>query len=216
MVLTFDRENEVWRDENGQFASPPPDALPLNFDSQSERWRYEEGHPQAGQFAPSPEPDEVAWSFTDPQGRRIDTESGEIVSSQSVASFKSSLKRKGLAESTIEKKVQDRYDKLYKNPKTGDLESKSEMRRRNRNLERAEMFKGFADASEDLTYQDFQQFFKGVSTKDIRGKFEGIDEETGEPQYGPPTDEAKEIFEFIIEEHGIALEQTRLNFIETP
>lgn len=102
-------------------------------------------------------------------------------------------------------------DQFY-NPATGEFLDEKTAAQRNRNLERAQIFKGIAKRS-DLTYQDLQQMFKGIRTTDLRGGWKGLSE-AGRAQYGEPSEAAKEVYRQIEQEHGLVVQPAA--FIRTP
>lgn len=158
MVRYYPEEGR-WRTEGGQYTSPPPEAENRTFDAKQELWRWEAGHPQAGQFAPNPEPDRVGWSMPD-------TDSDQWI-----------------------------------NTRTGEKTSEAQAINRNRNLERAQIFKALGQGT-DVTYQELQEKFKGIPTLEIRGAWRGFDH-LGRPQYGDASERAQEILEELQREHDV-------------
>lgn len=213
MVVTFNEKLERWVDEDNKIVQTPPDALNKNYFPDEDRWRYQKGHPNAGKYAPDPRPKQVHWSRKDRQERFIEKETDEVVPKSTVDSFRESLPE-SLTKEERKEKVKEKFSRAWLNPKTDELIKQSTAINRNRNKERAEIFKGWADSGR-ITYQELQQKFKGVPTEEIRGEFIAIDNDTGEVNYAPPSERVTRIKLEIAEEFGVALAPSQ-QFIDTP
>lgn len=200
MVKVFNEEGQIWQDsETGKIVSPPEKAENREWDPRVESWRWTDG-PNQGSFAPSPEPDRPPYSFRDPQGRARNPSTGETVSEQEYQEMSATRR--------------DKFEPLYKNPETGEEMLQRHAISRNRNIERAKIFKKWSEDT-GLSYQYFQEKFQGVPTTEIRGKLIRIDSD-GNPVYEEEdTDRVASIKEEIFETQGVFL-QTPLEEITTP
>ena len=117
-----------------------------------------------------------------------------------------------------------RFDWSYKNdegewvnPRTGETLTQGEAVNRNRNLERAKIFKAYLGMEGvDLTYQDLQEKFEGIPTEEIRGKLKFLDEETGNTEYEDPSPRAQSIIDEIKDMAVAQFVPQPERFIETP
>lgn len=173
------------------FTTPPPEARNKRFTPFG--WRWKKGHPKAGKFAPNPETKVPDYDFTSKE-KFVDKETGEIVDKEKVDNFRRGIKTKGLGSiSTAHKEnlVRKRFGKVWIDGRNGEVKTEAEAVARNRNLERAQIYKRLAETS-GKSYQEIQQIFKGRSLEELRGKFEGIDPDTGVVNYSPVAEDVGE------------------------